>query len=66
MTFSKGIGRVIDLALIDKDQFDVSEAAAAVKDVFPLLELPLYMVNEIIPKLMERKALRRDEKTPTQ
>ena len=24
MTFSKGIGRVIDLALIDKDQFDVS------------------------------------------
>lgn len=65
---SNAIDCLIPVVLIsiegkNQSQFDVPEVASAIKDYFPQLELPLYMVNEIIPKLVERAALKRDNST---
>jgi hypothetical protein len=56
---------IVLLALKSKDrsQFDVEEVVQAVRTMFPQLALPLYMVNEIIPKLVSRDALRHDSRT---
>ncbi len=47
----------------DRGQFDVKQVVDAVQRMFPQLALPLYMVNEIVPKLVSRNALRHDNAT---
>ena len=56
---------IVLLALQSQDhaQFDVKQVVDAVQRMFPQLALPLYMVNEIVPKLVDRNAIRHDSAT---